>query len=151
MQHGFNKKGSLLGSLPLRELIIELQASSYVHTHQFLNEKLGRVGDRHLHDAPRRLAPLTPVQIAHEAALLADVNLMAIGGDHETLEKQLAGSVGDKTITVMSTLRAQKGPSHFKTARSSLSNLRCERTCEVANTKQARPRQYLVVPDFHSS
>src|ERR1700743_2112905 len=83
-----------------RKLILQLQARLNVHARQFLNEKLGSIWHRHLYHAPAALATLTPIVVAHHATILANLHLMRIGAEHQTLKKQLTGAVRDQTITL---------------------------------------------------
>lgn len=61
------------------ELVIQLQARLDIHTHQLLDQQLGRVRHRHLDHAATALARLTPVVVAHHAARLAHVDLVRVG------------------------------------------------------------------------
>lgn len=87
-----------LPSPRLGKLILQFQPCRNIHTHKLLNKQLGRIRNRHLHHRPTRLTPLTPIQIPHEPARLADIDLVPIRGHHEPLEEELAGSVGDEAV-----------------------------------------------------
>lgn len=85
---------------PLGELVLEAQPRRDVHAEQLLDEQLGGVGDGHLDDVARRLAALAPVEVAHEAARLAHVDLVLVRRQHEPLQQQLAGAVRDEAVAL---------------------------------------------------
>ena len=70
----------------VRELVLELEADADVHADEFLDEELGGVGHSHLGDAAGGTAGPAVALVAEEAAALADVDLGAVGADHEALQ-----------------------------------------------------------------
>ena len=70
----------------LLKLILQLQACLDIHAQQLLYQQLGRVRDRHAHDALAALARLAPPMIPHHAALLADIAFMGVTAQHQSFE-----------------------------------------------------------------
>ena len=65
-----------------------------------LEEELAGVGEHELDDPLGRLAPGAPAVVAHEAALLADVDLERVGRHHEALEEELRCAVRDEAVAL---------------------------------------------------
>lgn len=65
-----------------------------------LDEQLGSVWDRNLHDPLAALALGTPLVVPQHAARLAHLRLEGVRGNHESFEEQLCRAIPDQAAAV---------------------------------------------------
>ena len=69
------------------ELVLQSQPCTDVHAHELLHQQLSGVRHSHLDHTTTSLTTLAPALVTHETALLADVDLVRVRRQHETLEQ----------------------------------------------------------------